>query len=87
MNGHAVGLCNPAIISPLIDEIITRDAKKLDLPYICLVLDEHSGQAGVVTRVEAFVDMIIRKKRNLKISVAPKIEVKNPKERIRQTEA
>jgi len=76
--------CGP---DSLIDEIITRDAKKLEIPYICLVLDEHSGQAGVITRVEAFVDMIIRKKRNQKMdAVAPKIEVKTPKGRIEQSE-
>jgi predicted nucleotide-binding protein (sugar kinase/HSP70/actin superfamily) len=55
--------CGP---DSLIDEIMQRDAKKFGIPYICLVLDEHSGQAGVQTRIEAFVDMIVRKKRNLK---------------------
>jgi len=64
--------CGP---DSLIDELITRDAKKLSIPYISLVLDEHSGQAGVVTRVEAFVDMIIRKKRGLKISEKQKIPI------------
>ncbi|MHA1893306.1 MAG: acyl-CoA dehydratase activase-related protein [Candidatus Helarchaeota archaeon] len=75
--------CGP---DSLIDEIITRDAKKIEIPYICLVLDEHSGQAGVVTRVEAFVDMIIRKKRNLKIAAAPEIEVQAKKRRIKHNE-
>ncbi|MHA1269080.1 MAG: acyl-CoA dehydratase activase-related protein [Candidatus Helarchaeota archaeon] len=56
--------CGP---DSLIDEIMTRDAKKINIPYIGLVLDEHSGQAGVITRVEAFVEMILRKKRNAKI--------------------
>ena len=56
--------CGP---DSLIDEIITRDAKKLNIPYISLVIDEHSGQAGFITRIEAFVDMIIRKKRGIKI--------------------
>jgi len=65
--------CGP---DSLIDELITRDAKKLELPYISLVLDEHSGQAGVITRVEAFVDMIIRKKRAEQIQPAQKIAVK-----------
>ncbi|MHA1266664.1 MAG: acyl-CoA dehydratase activase-related protein [Candidatus Helarchaeota archaeon] len=62
--------CGP---DSLIDELITRDAKKLNIPYISLVLDEHSGQAGVITRIEAFVDMIIRKKRGLKITRNQKI--------------
>lgn len=68
--------CGP---DSLIDEIITRDTKKLGIPYICLVLDEHSGQAGVITRIEAFVDMIIRKKKGLIVSPpSPAIEVKVP---------
>ncbi|NHI94657.1 MAG: hypothetical protein EAX96_19350 [Candidatus Lokiarchaeota archaeon] len=75
--------CGP---DSLIDEIITRDAKKIEIPYICLVLDEHTGQAGVITRVEAFVDMIIRKKRNLKLVSTPKIEVKTPNKSMEQSE-
>ncbi len=67
--------CGP---DSLIDEIITRDAKKINLPYICLVLDEHSGQAGVITRIEAFVDMIIRKKKTLKLEKIEKIKLKTP---------
>ncbi|MHA1278208.1 MAG: acyl-CoA dehydratase activase-related protein [Candidatus Helarchaeota archaeon] len=67
--------CGP---DSLIDELITRDAKKLSIPYISLVLDEHSGQAGVITRIEAFVDMIIRKKRGLKITRAQKMTVTVP---------
>ncbi len=62
--------CGP---DSLIDELVTRDAKQLSIPYISLVLDEHSGQAGVITRIEAFVDMIIRKKRGIKISKEQKI--------------
>ena len=65
--------CGP---DSLIDELITRDAKKLNIPYISLVLDEHSGQAGVITRIEAFVDMIIRKKRGFKITREQKIPIK-----------
>ncbi len=30
-------------------------------PYICLTMDEHTGEAGLVTRIEAFLDMIVRK--------------------------
>ena len=28
-----------------------------------LTLDEHTGEAGFVTRIEAFIDMLLRKKR------------------------
>jgi len=55
--------CGP---DSLIDEIMTRDAREAKIPYISLVLDEHSGQAGVITRIEAFVDMIVRKNKKMK---------------------
>ncbi|WP_315122286.1 acyl-CoA dehydratase activase-related protein [uncultured Clostridium sp.] len=35
---------------------VTRDQS--DIPFMLLTLDEHSGEAGVDTRIEAFVDMI-----------------------------
>jgi predicted nucleotide-binding protein (sugar kinase/HSP70/actin superfamily) len=28
-----------------------------------LVIDEHSGEAGLITRLEAFVDMLARRRR------------------------
>ena len=33
-------------------------------PFISLTVDEHSGEAGLITRIEAFVDMVKRKKRS-----------------------
>jgi len=30
---------------------------------IHLTIDEHTGEAGFVTRIEAFVDMLIRRQR------------------------
>lgn len=38
-------------------------AKKKGMPLIHLTIDEHTGEAGFVTRLEAFVDMLMRKKR------------------------
>lgn len=35
------------------------------IPLMTLIIDEHSGEAGVTTRLEAFVDMIKRKKRGI----------------------
>lgn len=32
-------------------------------PFMCLTLDEHSAEMGILTRLEAFVDMIERRKR------------------------
>jgi predicted nucleotide-binding protein (sugar kinase/HSP70/actin superfamily) len=48
-------------------EIITRSfipqiSKKHDVPVLSLVLDEHTGETGFKTRIEAFIDMLIRRK-------------------------
>ncbi len=40
-------------------EIIERHLRRRgNLPLLNLTIDEHSGEAGIVTRLEAFVDMI-----------------------------
>lgn len=50
--------CGP---DSIIGEIINREVRGPESPpLITLVLDEHTGQAGVSTRVEAFVDLIRR---------------------------
>lgn len=40
------------------DLIERRIRRSKDIPFIILILDEHSGEAGLDTRLEAFVDMI-----------------------------
>ncbi len=50
--------CGP---DSIIGEIINREVKCPNSPPLTtLVLDEHTGEAGVATRVEAFVDLIRR---------------------------
>ncbi|NMB33366.1 MAG: hypothetical protein GX992_03895 [Clostridium sp.] len=44
-----------SFISDLIERRIRREK---DIPFIILTLDEHSGVAGMNTRIEAFMDMI-----------------------------
>ncbi len=40
-------------------EIIERHSRRRgNLPFLNLTIDEHTGEAGVITRLEAFVDMI-----------------------------
>lgn len=40
-------------------EIIERHLRRRgNLPFLNLTIDEHTGEAGVITRLEAFVDMI-----------------------------
>jgi predicted nucleotide-binding protein (sugar kinase/HSP70/actin superfamily) len=50
--------CGP---DSIIGEIINREVRRPDSPPLTtLVLDEHTGEAGVATRVEAFIDLIRR---------------------------
>lgn len=45
----------------MIQDMLARKARELRKPYMLLTLDEHSGEAGLVTRLEAFLDMIVRR--------------------------
>jgi len=51
--------CGP---EALVEELVARWAKQRDdLPLITLTIDEHTGEAGMVTRLEAFTEMIKRR--------------------------
>lgn len=52
--------CGP---DSLMIERITRKAKAFNKPLLNLTIDEQTGEAGFITRLEAFVDMLFRKKR------------------------
>ena len=52
--------CGP---DSLMIERITRKAKQFNKPLLNLTIDEQTGEAGFITRLEAFVDMLFRKKR------------------------
>lgn len=54
--------CGPD--SLMVDEI-SYHCKERNMPLIHLTIDEHTGEAGFITRIEAFVDMLMRKKRKL----------------------
>ena len=45
-----------------------------DIPILALILDEQTGRAGYITRIEAFVDLMRRRKRKIQ---ANKEESKN----------
>ncbi|MHB0886918.1 MAG: acyl-CoA dehydratase activase-related protein, partial [Bacillota bacterium] len=48
--------CGP---DSLVGELVQRRAARLrTTPFLLLTLDEHSGEAGLVTRLEAFMDMV-----------------------------
>jgi len=53
--------CGP---DSLMMDMVRRQAAKLrTTPFMSLTLEEHTAEAGVVTRLEAFTDMLHRKKR------------------------
>jgi predicted nucleotide-binding protein (sugar kinase/HSP70/actin superfamily) len=51
-------------IDSFIADLAERYAKRSKIPFYLMVLDEHSGEAGINTRIEAFVDMIRWKKKD-----------------------
>ncbi|MCI0477474.1 MAG: acyl-CoA dehydratase activase-related protein [Anaerolineales bacterium] len=58
-------------------ETITRRAHALQRPFMNLVLDEHGSAAGIVTRLEAFVDMLTRQEQKT-CEVSKTSQVCNP---------
>jgi predicted nucleotide-binding protein (sugar kinase/HSP70/actin superfamily) len=45
-------------------DMVQRQAIRLKTtPFMNLTLEEHTAEAGMVTRLEAFLDMIQRRKR------------------------
>lgn len=52
--------CMPEIMS---QNIFPSMRKNCDIPILALIMDEQSGKAGYITRLEAFCDLMRRKKR------------------------
>ncbi len=55
--------CNPEIVTQC---ILPNVSKLEDIPVISFAMDEMTGKAGLVTRLEAFVDLINRRRRSKK---------------------
>ena len=55
--------CMPEIVARSILPVVSAD---LDLPVLTLTIDEQTGEAGVITRLEAFVDLLERRRRERK---------------------
>jgi len=54
--------CGPdSLIQTLMEHEMRREGSTV--PMMSLVIDEHSAEAGFLTRIEAFVDMLVRKKK------------------------
>ncbi len=54
--------CMPEIMSQNIFPAVKED---VDIPVLTLIMDEQTGRAGFITRLEAFVDLMRRRKRKL----------------------
>lgn len=61
--------CGP---DSLIQTLLEHELRKMGatVPMMSLVMDEHAAEAGFITRVEAFVDMIKRRKSQMKRQAA-----------------
>lgn len=57
--------CIPEILSQCILPHISR---KENIPVISLLMDEHTGKVGFMTRLEAFVDLIRRNSKTMQIA-------------------
>lgn len=53
--------CMPEIVSKA---ILPRISEDKDFPIMSLVVDEMTGEAGYVTRIEAFIDLLERRRKN-----------------------
>lgn len=52
--------CGP---DSIIEVVLNNISKQFgNIPMLSLVLDEHSGEAGIVTRIEAFIDQLSERK-------------------------
>mgnify|MGYP000913104662 CR=1 FL=1 len=55
--------CMPEIVSKSILPTLSREK---NLPILSLVVDEMTGEAGYMTRVEAFLDLLERRRKNVR---------------------
>ena len=61
--------CMPEIMS---QNIFPAMRENCDVPILPLIMDEQTGRAGYITRIEAFVDLMKRKKRKAQFSNSSK---------------
>jgi len=59
--------CGPDFI---VDKLMEIDAKKCNMPFLTVTIDEHTGEEGLNTRLEAFVDMLKIKKAKKEAALA-----------------
>jgi predicted nucleotide-binding protein (sugar kinase/HSP70/actin superfamily) len=54
--------CMPEIVAESILPAVERD---FDIPVLTLIIDEMTGEAGYMTRLEAFADLLIRRREEM----------------------
>jgi predicted nucleotide-binding protein (sugar kinase/HSP70/actin superfamily) len=52
--------CMPELVA---QTILMKVQKDLDIPILTLILDEHTAPGGVETRLEAFIDLLERRRK------------------------
>jgi len=57
--------CGP---DAMVDKTLELEAKRAGLPFLSLSIDEHTGEGGVQTRLEAFIDMLQARKSKIKVA-------------------
>lgn len=55
--------CMPEIVA---QSILPKVSRHYDMPVLTFILDEHTGEVGMVTRLEAFVDLLRRRREKKK---------------------
>jgi len=53
--------CGPD--SLMMDAVRRQAGRSGSIPFMCLTVDEHTAEAGIVTRLEAFIDMMRRREK------------------------
>jgi predicted nucleotide-binding protein (sugar kinase/HSP70/actin superfamily) len=52
--------CMPELVA---QTILIKVQKDLDIPILTLIIDEHTAVGGMETRIEAFIDLLERRRR------------------------
>ncbi len=65
--------CMPEIMS---QNIFPKMREDINLPILTLIMDEQTGRAGYITRLEAFVDLMRRKKMKKTIAKSKELSTK-----------
>jgi predicted nucleotide-binding protein (sugar kinase/HSP70/actin superfamily) len=53
--------CGP---DAMVDKFLELEAKRAGVPFMTLSIDEHTAEGGILTRLEAFIDMLWVKRSN-----------------------